>query len=608
MDVQRITGDTYLTMKPNAETEARIRIIAGLCLLSVLLPPGCASSGGHGAPDAGAGGPGEAGQAVPLPPPLDPRAIGTFDLSKVTVAAFSQTGLSQSDPQVLTFAPDLVPRAFNQWDRSGLAATDYDFGYAAACRAKGTLFLGGLTASVIFVDQMSAGEFADEVSRNAAGEQVAHAEVVPGAFRGALASPGFRQMLIRIAEIQIDGGVDGVFFDEVNAGYSGASYNGNEGFDDHGVADFGRFLCARHGDDAAALSAFALVPKDGLDCTSADPGAAFDYRGYLARQGLQSAPLSAANPLATEWGTTVQNRPDPARGGFLETYTSLVYWQEIVVAVRSYAREKYGKEVLITANGIFPFVDFQSVGLYDWNKDGGGPRGFDYVPVTGTAPATHLDGTVSFMPVLQALKERSKRIVEAAGGHEVPLLLFLDWPTDNINRYYALPLAERQDYLRLFLAEAYAFGMWFALPMATTTDNNTATALGMMDFFATMRDFYRSHADLFHGGRDSGVAPAVSATGVAAHLVTFDSSRDGSRDSGRDGGRAVLHLVNHNYAAAFLPQTALSVTVPLAQAPTSVTLLSPDLAAPQPTTFSYASGQLSIDVGTLVSSMVVVIE
>jgi hypothetical protein len=55
--------------------------------------------------------------------------------------------------------------------------------------------------------------------------------------------------------------------------------------------------------------------------------------------------------------------------------------------------------------------------------------GFNYVPVTGTAPDTHLDGAVSFMPVLQSLKERSKRIIEAAGGHEVPLLLFLDWPT-----------------------------------------------------------------------------------------------------------------------------------------------------------------------------------
>jgi hypothetical protein len=490
----------------------------------------------------------------------------------------------------------LVPRAWNQWDLSGLKAADYAPSYPAACRANGTLFVGGLTASVIFADEMTASELADQVGRNAAGQQVAHNEIVPGAFRGALASPGFRQLLIRIAEIQIDSGVDGLFFDEVNASYTGASYDGNEGFDDHDVADFGRFLCARHGGDAAALAAFDLAATDGLDCTATDPGAAFNYRGYLARHGFVNAPVSASNKLASEWGTTVQNRPDPAKGTFVETFPSLVYWQEIVVAVRGYAREKYGKEVLITANGVFPFVDFQSVGLYDWNKDGAGPRGFDYVPITGTTPSTHLNGTVSFMPVLQALKDRSKRIVEAAGGHEVPLLLFLDWPTDSMNRYYGLPLEERQNYVRILLAESSALGMWFALPLSTTTDSNTATALGMMDFFQKMRAFYQAHAELFRAGHDSAAVPTVSATGVAAHLVTFDS------------GRSVVHLVNHNYAAAFVPQPGLSVTVPLAQAPTKVTLVSPDLAADQPATFSYANGQLAVQVGTLGSSMVVVIE
>jgi len=37
--------------------------------------------------------------------------------------------------------------------------------------------------------------------------------------------------------------------------------------------------------------------------------------------------------------------------------------------------------------------------------------------------------------------------------------------------------------------------------------------------------------------------------------------------------------VNHNYAAAFEPQLGLSVATPLPQAPTKVTLVSPDLPA-----------------------------
>ncbi len=576
------------------------RLSASLALATRFLV-GC--GGGHAAAPGDAAtsiysGDADAATAV-YPPVIDPAAIGHADLSNLTIAAFSQVGTNASDPQVTSLAPDIVPRAWAQWDTGGLQAADYLFSYPQACQAQGITFVGGLTASVIFQDEMSAADFADEVGRDATGQPAAHAEIVPGAYRGALASPGFRQKLIDIAKLQIDGGVDGVFFDEVNASYVGANYDGDEGFDDHDVADFGRFLCARHAGDPAALAAFDLVAADGLDCAAPDPGAGFDYRGYLARQGAAAAPLGAANPLAAEWGTTVQNRPDPSAGSFVQTFPSLVYWQEIVVAVRQYARQTYGKEILITGNGILPFVDFQSVGLYDYNPDGPAPLGFNYVPTTttttGAAAGVHLDGTVSFLPVLASLKAQSKRLVESVGGVEVPVLVFLDWPTDSINRYYALPTAERQDYVRIFLAEAYASGVWFSLPLATTTDSNTATALGMMDFFAAARGFYRGHADLFHGAHDSTVAVTLSAAGVASHLVTLDD------------GRTVLHLVNHNYAAGFVSQAAVTATIPAAAAPTSVTLASPDLTADEPATFAVAGGKLTVNVGTLVSSVMIVV-
>ena len=531
----------------------------------------------------------------PNSPALDPRAIGAADLSRVAVAAFSQTAVSGQDPQVLSFQPDLVPRAWGQWDRDGLKATDYASAYAASCQANRTLFVGGLTASVIFTDQMSDADFADEVGRDASGQPVSHSDVVPNAYRGSLASPGFRQRLVDIAKLQIDAGVDGVFFDEANASYLGARYDGNEGFDDHHVADFGRFLCARYGADVTALAGFDLAASDKLDCGAADPGASFDYRGYLARHGFRDSPLSPANKLAALWGTTVQNRPDPAKGGFVESYSMLAYWQEIVVAVRTYAREHYGKEVLITSNGVFPFVDFQSIGLYDWNKDGSGPRGVDYVPTVGTSPNTHFNGTVSFMPILATLKARSKRIVEAAGGHEVPILLFLDWPADSMNRYYAFSQEERKDYVRMFVAEAYALGMWFAFPLATTTDQNTATALGMMEFFQGLRDFYRAHSEVVSAGRDLPVTPELSTTNVTAHVVGFDD-------------KTVVHLVNHNYDAGFTRLSDLSVTLPLAQAPNKVTLASVDQSQDQPAPFRYANGNVTVTVDALVSSAMLVLQ
>jgi hypothetical protein len=158
-----------------------------------------------------------------------------------------------------------------------------------------------------------------------------------------------------------------------------------------------------------------------------------------------------------------------------------------------------------------------------------------------------------------------------------------------------LPTVERQDYIRIFLAEANASGVWFSLPLSTTTDTNSATALGMMDFFAAMRDFYRGHADLFHGAHDSTATAVVSAAGVASRLVTLDD------------GRTVLHLVNHNYAAGFVPQSAVTATIPVAATPTSVTLASPDLASDQPATFTYAGGNVTVNVGTLLSSVAVVV-
>src|SRR5450755_2435960 len=249
------------------------RGVAGALVASCAALPLCggchAASRSSALPSANANG-GAAGSsadtAAPLGLSIDPNAFGKADLSQITFAAFSQSNVNGRDPQVLALVPDLVPRTWGQWDTSGLKPADYDFTYTSACQAKGITFLGGITASVIFQDEMSAGDFADEVGRDAANNPVPHSEVVPNAFRGSLASPGFRERLIDIAKIQIDGGVNGIFFDEVNSSFIGAKYSGDEGFDDHHVADFGRFLCAKY--DATGLAAFDLTAADKLDCSA----------------------------------------------------------------------------------------------------------------------------------------------------------------------------------------------------------------------------------------------------------------------------------------------------------------------------------------------------
>jgi hypothetical protein len=526
------------------------------------------------------------------PGQADPRAFGAADVSKLMFPAFSVVANNKQDPQVLDLVPDLVPRAWLRWDTWGLKASDFDFTYPPACQAKGILFMGGTTASAFFQDEVSSADFLDQVTRDASGHPVLHPEVATNGYRASLANPSYRQRLIDIAKLQIDGGVDGVHFDEVLGGYTGANWDGgNEGFDNYHVADFGAYLCAKYANSPSTLAAaLDVTAQDNLDCTGPRGGRAFDYRAYIARHGASGAPKGSMNPLAPDWGSNINNRPNPSKGTFLETYPTLVYWQQVVVALRTYARQRYSREILISANGIFPFVDFQTVGLYTPNADGPGNASFDWVPITGA----DLDGTLSFKAELQAMKARSKSVMEAGGGTEVPMLLFLDYATPSLNRYYALPLQERKDYFRLFGAEAHALGIRFAVPLAVTSDSNTATALGMLGFFKQLQAYYKGHAALYLGAMELTDVPVVSASNVTTVLA---KPSDGS---------TVLHLINHNYAGGTIPQHGVTASFPMATSPASVTLVSPDFAEDRTASFTYAAGTVTVTVGDVDAYVAVV--
>ncbi len=146
-------------------------------------------------------------------------------------------------------SPNIVARAWQRWDRGGVQTSDYNFAYPRQAQAAGITFIGGTTATALFMNEFpSASTFNAVVSCDATGQPVFHAPMK--FYRGSLASPAYRQYIIGIGEIQIDGGVDGLFFDEPDFSYEGAttangSENGNEGFDDANIADFGGFLCGK---------------------------------------------------------------------------------------------------------------------------------------------------------------------------------------------------------------------------------------------------------------------------------------------------------------------------------------------------------------------------
>lgn len=527
------------------------------------------------APPAGATGGSTAGRSQP---------------AQWAVYGFSQSTVSPTDedPQVYQLSPDVNIRAFQQWSIYGDQASDYNFAQVARYHNQGIALIGGGTASVIFREQFASDASFDDMStRDADNVPVPHDEIVPNARRGNLFNPAFRQYLLGWAQIQIDGGVDGLFFDEVNGGFSGGQkygYNGNEGFDDYTIADFNRYLLAKYPTFTAAdwKSRFGMT-DDNLIRTDVPPNDLvhnFNYRTYLQAHGWDTNPLTSANPLAAEWGKVTSNRMYAQDTSFTATYLRK-YWKQIVDGTRAYARSRYHRQVFITANGLLPYVDFNSVGMYPWNPDEQTPdgRGADYVPVVDG----HLNGATSLQANYRYLKDQNAQI---AGN--VPAVVFIDWPTDMMTAYLGLPLQEQEDYWRIFGAEAYANGIFPSFFLKDTVGDPTATQLGLLGFFQTYSQFYKDNRSLFLGNDYSTAAVSVGAGNVSASLLVQ-----------RGTGARTLHLVNHNYNQGILPQTGFAVTAAVGSCPTSVTLVSPDATGTRAPSFSCANGSLSVTVDRL---------
>ncbi len=518
--------------------------------------------------------------------PISTTPTVPVPMDNVTVYAFSQSNPGDGDPQVLQLAPDIIIRGWGRWDRGGIQAGDYDATYLKSCQAAGVKFVGGTTASVLFADEASSdAQFKDWATRDAAGNLVPHDDIVPGAYRASLANPKYRDYLIGIGRTQIDVGVDGIFYDELNGDYQGANYDHDEGFDSYHLADFADFLASQYppGTDLNALLGLGPALR-----TPRRPPPSFNYRTYLAQHGWSANPFTADNPLAAQWGQTVGNHPAINPTDFVDQAEPYVYWKQIASELRAYAQQKYGRNILLTSNGIWPFADFQGVGLYDYNTDGPGGVDVDFCPLTATG---HLDGMQSFQSAFINLKNISAQIAPGA-----PVALFIDWPTPLLNRYNALPPSERQDYWRMYAAEAYANGVFFCFHLKTTTGEPTATQAGVMPLFQSLASFYRAHASFYHGER-----PSFANAGVSLANVTV-SVMDQAQPN-----RRLIHIVNHLYNAGFIPRSNITVTVDAAAAPASVTLSSPDLQQDQAVPFTWAAGKLTVTLPSLVAYDIVAV-
>ncbi len=272
---------------------------------------------------------------------------------------------------------------------------------------------------------------------------------------------------------------------------------------------------------------------------------------------------------------------------FVDSAEPYRYWGALIRELRDYAQRKHGRSIVITTNGVYPLVDFQGVGLYNYNQDDDGGAEAKYVPVTpgSTTASAQLDGTRSLQRPFLNLKARSERLAPG-----VPVVLFIDWPTDFMSEYLHLPAIQQQDYWRIYAAEAYANGLYFAFHLADTVGDPTAAQQGLMPLFQGLAAFYKGHAALYHG------TTAVDGVTVTTSLTTGLMIAVGDQEAPR---RRLVHLVNHDYTGALVEHDGFTVTVPLAAAPTSVTLASPDLNADATLTAAYASGVATVTVPSL---------
>jgi len=496
--------------------------------------------------------------------------------SDFVVYGFSQSEVDLEDPQVYELEPDITIRAIGKWSTKGDEASDYNFDQIDRYHDHGVKFMGSGTASVIFPKDFESQEVFDDMStKDANGDPVPHDEFgfEEPARRGNVFNPAYRKYLLSWAKIQVDGGVDGVNFDEWNAGFSGGkkyNFNGNEGFDDYAIADFTSYLLEKYSNFTAEdwLSKFdAALDQD------------FNYRSYLQAHGWDDDPLTTANPLAAEWGRVTANRMYADDSSFTATYLRR-YWKEVVDELRSYAVKTVGHDILISSNGLIPYVDFNSVGMYPWNPDEQTPdyRGADYVPVSDG----RLEGSKSLQKNYRYFKDQSALI----SGPDVPVAVFIDWPSDMMNDYLNLPLEDKKDYWRIFGAEAYANGLFPAFHLKDTVGSPSAQEQGVLDFLVEYSSFYKEHAELFvrnHPVHDD----LVISDGIAASLLEQT-----------DSGRLTIHLVNHKYDGGISPVTDLELSVSVSKCPGRIEAVSPD-GEVEAGIVSCSGGKLAVVVGRL---------
>ena len=444
---------------------------------------------------------------------------------------------------------DLLMRGWFKWEK----ARDYQAEkfLIPIAKARGGSFGGGTTVSALYRGEngLTPAEWRKLATRDPFGhiipawndKHVAH---------GALSDEAYLEFVLKWCYQQIDAGVDNLFMDEVEAAYSQF-----EGFDDAAMAKFAAWLTRKYCDGQGwKADDPRWKEKLGIDLTNREvcPDGtikSFNYRGYLAAHDFAADPYAEDNPLKPEFG-----QPGSGEDTFWGWRNDWA-WKYLCDHIRAYSKQK-NREVLITANGLHKYVDYQVYGFWiEW----AGER-------------KHVSTNAVYL-------RKYRNAVQTGcdlAGKKVPVVFFHDWGFDGFP-FSELPPADRIRWMKVYAPEIQAAGGIFVWPVNIAGPEDLPV---MKQYIA----WYDAHRSLFHGGEAIPTRQIiVSNPNVANALWEFPAEK-----------KRVVHLINHNYDRDIVPVTGITVTLPSGRKPLSATWASPEIGADKPLEFTFADNAVTI--------------
>ncbi len=465
----------------------------------------------------------------------DSGADSARDFGAVMVYTMAETTASDEALELAQQAgSEMLIRSWFKWNQA--PPVDRWRGIPEKAHRAGMLFGGGITCSALYDGEngLTREQGLDMATRGPDGRLV-DAWGRPGIRHGSLSSPAYLDYLFRWCREQIDAGVDYLFMDEHTA-----ALQPPEGYDDHSLADFRRYLLERWPEakgwtrnDPCWRSRFQIDPADARICPGGDMST-FDYRAFLRARNALADPGAPGNPLAPAWRQ-------------FRAWRDARAWKELTDRIRAYARAQ-SRRVWISANGLAPLVDLQVLGVWGrWRvKDG------------------QIDLSESQLPQWRGLVTQGHELA----GRRVPVVLFHDWGMgDPPFPWLAVPPAQRELWMRTRAAEIHAAGAFFAFPVLGPFGCHAGRD-GTLPAIARQTAFYRAHRDVYLRGRFLG-SDALRTNTERLSLAVW---------AGDAPGVVRLHVVNRAAQDGRVqPRSNVHVDVPISRAPDGgASAVSPD--------------------------------